>query len=356
LNSPPITHPKTVKRIPTPPNSKSVLTDKAKEQNMSQATQVNNIDIALGQLTREQAAEQIPFQQHVGSPLLLLDRLIARGSLPARAMGDGSVRVLVEDLKAFLANGPTTTATEKAFGITPENITPLIPIVNDQWFNLPEFAYSASQFQQAMQRELEKVPIEMIAQVNFPDNKTSKIDGEMVLDLTALSDGKILSSNALYKMTGAEATAAIKIQKEVAQAIKALIQQPVSEAGTLKTAFPVGLPSFPDRAIKNAWEKARSTFKNIGELFLTKQLQDFTSPTCDGSCGLLYRTPGDAYNTCITTGIDNFRARGDISYTRWFPSLAGPTGNPRRVRVSLPSQDIMSVAGTNVGNLARLAF
>jgi hypothetical protein len=97
------------------------------------ATSITPADLAFGILSIDQVAARLgEYFQLGGSREIQVMRLICLESLPASKVS-GELRVTLEALKSFLANGGATAAARKAMGLPEETLRPVFPMEGN-WF------------------------------------------------------------------------------------------------------------------------------------------------------------------------------------------------------------------------------
>lgn len=295
---------------------------------MSEETK--NVAVVLGFLTREQAAEQIPFDKSQDAAMLL-QRLIARGSLPTVDIGN-TQRIALEKLRAFLADGGRDSTVRKALGLPSETLAPMCAIAGSRFARHP-LAWQAEQWQTALSDEVFKQLPERVAEVGSPE-----VDGT--------------------KVWGVKAGASVTVQATVTPEIAALIAQGLPENSPLSP-----LADY-------------SMFRNMSELHSALRLQGFALDVAanlaranmgkytrvetpgyavDGVAGL-YQSPAD-YVAIVNAALGEMATMPVVSRQKLYPALPGD-GHMQTIQVTvqLSGEQLLTAAGIDGTRLACLAF
>jgi hypothetical protein len=338
---------------------------------MTETDQNAMVSMAVGILTPEQAAAQIPFGSSAGgNPVLWLKRLICRGGLPASRVS-GQIRVSVEALHDFLANGPTNAAALKSLGLPAETLVPLFPLQGDTYgpvagWDWPMEAMTAAFIAEvgtqlppwddvaAMLRgaDLESAGMVWRKYNQMPDLIREGGMGEGAaaawLDRAKMVQATMAKLAKQKPMRGGDS---LTLEADITPAMKLILQRPFSTGGTfLKPANPEVF-HYPDG----------SMFLNLGELWCVRRIQQGVCQILRGMSGLssgaaLYDS--EEFYQRITDQALAQRPQFMVEMKVCFKPQGQPIGQAMDSSLTLALTDaqVMAAAGTNAGRICRLAF
>jgi hypothetical protein len=302
-----------------------------------------NLGLALGFLTREQAAAQL-FDKRQDAALLL-QRLIARGALPTVDLG-GNTLIRLEDLKTFIndftaapgstlagvpaanaAAKPTRKATLLALGLPAETLFPMCTIEGTRFARHP-LAWQVEEWKLALWNEVNKQLPERV-----PEPDGTEVKGQTV-------------------------GVSMRLQAKVTPEIAALIAQGLPESSPLSPLVDY------------------SMFKSMGELFSALRLQGFALDvaaqrarvnmgkyTRVGNQGRalegvegLYQSSAD-YVEIVNTALDQLATIPAVASGKSYPTLPGDKrGTILQVEIWFTGEQLMTAGGIDGTRLSCLAF